>query len=116
MYPIKLYFRNKAILSLLGVSLLFLLLCLYWIFFRIGVSEGPLFLHYNVLFGVDLIGPWYQILYIPLTGCILVILNSFVGWMLFDKSHFPAILLSSFTAFFNVLLFIALLLLEFLNV
>lgn len=33
-------------------------------------------LHYNIYFGVDLLGEWYRLLYIPITGTAVLILNA----------------------------------------
>lgn len=116
MYPIKLYLKQKPVFILHGLALLFFLLSVFWVFFRIGTQDEVLFLHYNILFGVDLLGPWYQILNIPLTGLVIIFVNSLLGWILYDKGPFPAVLLAVFGLFFNVLLFVSILLLEFLNV
>lgn len=52
-----------------------------WIYIasNISPSEQPIPLHYNIYFGIDLIGVWYNMFIIPLSGLVIIILNS---WLL----------------------------------
>lgn len=38
-------------------------------------QEEPLFLHYNIYFGVDLIGEWYRIFYVPGAALLIILVN-----------------------------------------
>ena len=69
-YPIMLYLRNLPNLIMLSLSLFLNLATWTWLLWQISPTSGQIFLHYNILFGVDLVGPWWKILYLPITALI----------------------------------------------
>lgn len=115
-YPIKLYFRNPGVSVMLGISLALNLGSWVWLLWQIGPREELIFLHYNILFGVDLIGPWYQILYIPIFGLGILLVNALLGWILFNRDKFAAHLLLAGSVICQVFLLIGSAILVFLNV
>lgn len=36
-------------------------------------------LHYNIYFGIDLIGPWYQFFFVPAVGLAIIVVNFLFG-------------------------------------
>ena len=65
---------------------LFLNLALWaFLFWRIRPQEEPIYLHYNIYFGIDLIGPWYQIYLIPLSGLIFLLINLVISLIIYNK-------------------------------
>ena len=57
------------------------------------ISEfGQIPLHYNIYFGIDKIGPWYNVFALPLIGLIVIIFNNILGYTFYLKekliSHF----------------------------
>ncbi|MFA5106932.1 MAG: hypothetical protein WC497_01235 [Patescibacteria group bacterium] len=42
-------------------------------------------LHYNIYFGIDLYGPWYQILTLPATGLGLLFINFILSFILYKR-------------------------------
>lgn len=44
-------------------------------------------LHYNVYFGVDVIGDWWQVYLLPLIGLIILIANTILGYMFYQKKE-----------------------------
>lgn len=115
-YPIKLYIKNPGVAIMLGVSLALNIGSWVWLLWQIGPREELIFLHYNILFGVDLIGPWYRILFIPIFGFGIILANTLLGWVLFNKDKFAAQLLHVVSVFCQVLLLIGSAILVFLNV
>jgi len=102
-----LYIRIYLIL-LLGFNA-FIWLTAYYI--NINVSQDLVILHYNVSFGVDLIGNVSRIYIIPWLGLIIIILN-FILLFIFSKyKHFNFIahLLLMTCLISNLFLFLALL-------
>ncbi len=70
------FWRDKKILGLIGeAGVLNLLLWLYILFTFWGTIE-PIVLHYNILFGIDSVGPWRKLLVLPLLGSGILIVNS----------------------------------------
>jgi hypothetical protein len=55
-------------------------------------DSAQIALHYNIYFGIDSIGPWYQVLIIPILGLFIIIFNNILGYIFYlqDKliSHF----------------------------
>lgn len=116
LYPIKLYLQaipNKVSISLSFVANLGIW---FWLFWHIQPQESPVFLHYNILFGVDLIGEWWKIVYIPLTGLIILILNSVIGWLIYHKDKFIAYVLNTTTVICHIFLAVSAYLIVFLNI
>jgi len=69
------FFRNKIVLWLASGSLIINIT--EWIILKIFVRpvDFPIIMHYNVYFGVDLLGNWKQVFVLPLVGVILFIIN-----------------------------------------
>lgn len=115
-YPFKLYFKHLPnrimMLSGLGVNLLIWA----WLAWNIRPQEAAIFLHYNVLFGVDLIGPWHRIFLVPLAGLSILIVNALIGWFLFSKDKFVSHVLNGVALLSQIFLVIVAALLVFLNV
>ena len=56
-----------------------------FLFWRIRPQVEPIYLHYNIYFGIDLIGPWYKIYLIPLSGLIFLIINLIISLLIYKK-------------------------------
>jgi hypothetical protein len=69
-------------------SLILNLAAWVWLFFQIGPQEDQIFLHYNILFGVDLIGEWSRVFLVPLFGLFLILFNAAIGWIFFSNNKF----------------------------
>jgi hypothetical protein len=69
------FFRNKIVAWLAIGS--FVANLAQWISLWIYVQpvDFPIIMHYNVYFGVDLLGNWKQVFILPLVGIILSIIN-----------------------------------------
>jgi len=115
-YPLKLYLRHKTIIILLGFSLALNVFSWLWLLIQIRPQKELIFLHYNILFGVDLIGQWWKVFYIPLVGLIIILANALLGWLFFNKDKFIAKFLNFVSLFCQIFLFIVSALLVFLNV
>lgn len=70
-----------------------------------------LILHYNIDFGIDLVGDSYKIFYIPLAGFLVLLLNLIVSTIFVRKEAYKILLHLLFTAslifnsFINIALF-----------
>jgi hypothetical protein len=115
-YPLKLYLKKKQNFILLGVGLAFNVASWVWLLINIHPNLGQVFLHYNILFGVDLVGEWYSVFALPLAGLLIWFLNAALGWVLYKQDPFAAYILNAISIFINVLLLISAALLVFLNV
>ena len=109
-YSPKLFFRDPWILWPIIGSILSQLLIWWYILANIRPTTEQLFLHYNVVFGVDLIGEWWKIYYLPLAGFLVILVNYLLGLHFYRHDKLLSRLLSFFTVFFHVFLLIAIVL------
>ena len=114
-YSPKLYFRDLWVsVPLLGAILVQIFLWVYLIF-NIHSEAGRIFLHYNIIFGVDLVGDWWRIYLLPLAGVSVILLNYFFSLILYSVDKFLARLMSGWVLFFHLFLMIGIILLVRLN-
>lgn len=93
---ILLIFPTVALLGALGI-----------LGYYIRPSETPIVLHYNVYFGVDLLGIWWQAYMLPLLGGLLVLGHLYLAYRFYRQSERIAsylMLLSSNMIVFGILL------------
>ncbi len=114
-YPLRLYFFNKTTLILFSLSLFINFLIWFWLFWQWPITTENIYLHYNVLFGVDKIGPSWHIFYLPVSGLVILVVNFLLGWLLFVKEMFVAQLLNFTAVFSQILLVIIVYFLSLLN-
>ena len=79
-------------------------------------GQEDVYLHYNVLFGVDKIGQSWQIFYLPTVGLAILTFNLFLGWLLYKHEKFLAQMLNFFSLVCQIFLVIGAALLIFLNI
>ena len=115
-YSPKLYFRDPWIsMPLVGVILIQIFLWWYLIS-NIHSDAGQIFLHYNIIFGVDLVGDWWKIYLLPLAGVVVILFNYFFSLMFYSVDKFLARFLSAWVLFFHLFLMIGITLLVRLNI
>ena len=115
-YPIKLYFKYRFNLVMFILALSLNIANWIWIVLRIRPQEDLIFLHYNILFGVDYIGEWWRVYFVATTGLIILIINFLLGWLLFNKDKFVSIIMNIVSVVSQIFLLIATAILVFLNV
>lgn len=116
LYPIKLYLKYRPNIVMLPISLALNVASWFWLLVNIPPQEDQLFLHYTILFGVDLIGTWGKIFYLPLTGLLILLVNAAIGWLLFKSSKFFAQILNTVGLVCQLFILVATWLIVFLNV
>lgn len=57
------------------------------IVFFLRPVDFPVILHYNVYFGVDVIGPWWQIYFLPIIGLLVLLVNSALGFLFYEQKE-----------------------------
>ncbi len=55
--------------------------------FFIRPVDFPIILHYNVYFGVDVIGAWWQIYFLPLIGLVILSVNTVLGYLFYQQKE-----------------------------
>ena len=105
-WGIKLYLRDPWIAAAGGAAALFFLGGIIYGLLNFNPGGEPVFLHYNSIFGVDLVGQWWRILYLPALAFGIGIINGFISLNLFPRERLAA----RFVAVFTVLIELAFLL------
>ncbi|MDD5039803.1 MAG: hypothetical protein PHY34_01505 [Patescibacteria group bacterium] len=93
----------------LPVIISILLNCSIWayIFFSLGSHSDILYLHYNIYYGVDLIGPWARIYILPAAGLSLVIINFLLALFTHKRSANLAMMIGYCTILQQIILLVA---------
>lgn len=55
--------------------------------FFIRPVDFLIILHYNVYFGVDVIGEWWQVYFLPLIGLLIIAVNTILGDLFYQKKE-----------------------------
>jgi len=76
-------------------------------FLYVRPTDDLVFLHYNVVFGVDLIGSWWKMLFDPFVGFCLFFFNFLLSWYVYGEDKVLARMLTVLAALFNLFLFVA---------
>lgn len=81
------YFHSSLVQWVIIGALLLNVLNWSMIAFFIRPVDFPIILHYNVYFGVDVIGAWWQLYFLPLVGLIILLVNSTLGYSFYDQKE-----------------------------
>ena len=114
-YPIKLYLKHRPTLVLLVLSGALNLATWLALVLQLQPQDDPIFLHYTILFGVDFLGPWSHAFVVPAFGLAILTVNGLLGWLIFHKEKFGALLLNSVSMLCQIFLLVGAQLLVFLN-
>lgn len=81
------YFRSSLVQWVI-IGALFLNIANWLaIAFFIRPVDFPIVLHYNVYFGVDVIGAWWQVYSLPAIGLIILLVNSSLGYLFYKQKE-----------------------------
>lgn len=104
---LKEFLRDKNIVLILLFGLIINLANLIYIISKIKPTPEPIPLHYNIYFGIDLIGKWYLIFLNPLLGFFIYFLNIVISYIIYKRERIIAYLLTSLNIFIALILFFA---------
>lgn len=101
------FFRDKTVLLLFIAS--FLINSATWIYLLLSVKPqaNPIFLHYTIYFGVDLIGPWYRLLLMPAAGLVALCLNLALAHTIYSKTKIVSYSIIGSTLLVGLIIFLA---------
>ena len=74
-YNPKLYLRDYWVGPVFLGSVLAQIVMWWYLLVNIHPTVEQIFLHYNSVFGIDLIGNWWQIFYLPAGGLLILVIN-----------------------------------------
>ncbi|MFB6226419.1 MAG: hypothetical protein ABEJ02_03630 [Candidatus Paceibacteria bacterium] len=116
LYPLKLYLKDLPNKVMFSLGLVINILIWVWLAWHITPQEEPIFLHYNILFGVDLVGQWWKVYVLPFVGLLIFLVNGFIGWLSFHKDRYIAYFLNATAIICQIFIFVSAYLLVFLNI
>jgi len=93
----KSYWKNKIIMSIFSLSCFANISLWVFLFKNQKNSDLPIILHYNLFFGVDYLGRYNEIYLIPTVGAIIIIINTVLGYLLYERER-----LASYFLAFNI--------------
>lgn len=80
-----LFIRRPLLFPNVG-SILLIMASFAAILLTIPVTDEPVFLHYTIYFGIDLIGPWIHLFLMPASGLLIFFINLLLSTILY-KEH-----------------------------
>lgn len=89
---------------------------LWWRIVPLSVENPFLPLHYNVYFGVDRFGPWYQVFSLPALGLLFLVVNVVMQTHFFRREKMLARFFAISSVFLEVVLLVATSLIVLLNI
>ncbi len=99
--------RDKVILINALLALVFnVALWVLFLYYFHSASEY-IVLKYNIYFGISDLGLWYYVLFLPLIGLLVLLINYFVALLIFLRNTYLSYLLSFSSSIVNLLLLIA---------
>lgn len=101
---------DKTTLPLFVSSIIVFLAHLAILVIRVKPTQLPVPLHYNIYFGIDLVGEWWFLYMLPAIGVILLLLNALIA-SLIKEAHLLRIILYSCVVISQIILLISLILL-----
>lgn len=81
------FFRNVIVQVLLGLSGLFNVVVWLVLILAVSSEREVIILHYNVYLGVDMIGTYWQIFFVPSIGILFLAVNTALGRFLYASQE-----------------------------
>lgn len=114
-YNAKLYLRDYWIGVIFLICVVCQIITWWYILVNIHPTTDQLFLHYSTVFGIDLIGDWWKIFYLPGGGLFIFLLNYLLSWYFYSSDKFLARVISFWTGMISIFLALAIYLIVGLN-
>ncbi|MFZ2187516.1 MAG: hypothetical protein WAV46_02705 [Candidatus Moraniibacteriota bacterium] len=92
------FFDNLIVRALLGVNIFCCCVSFGLLWYFIRPTENILILHYNVYFGVDIQGIWWQVFMLPIAGLFFFGSHLFFAYRFYREAERVAAYLMLFSA------------------
>ncbi|MFA7653828.1 MAG: hypothetical protein WCX97_02185 [Candidatus Magasanikbacteria bacterium] len=116
LYSPKLFVRDWWINVPLAITVFSLVFIGWFVVSHINFGGDPIFLHCNVIFGVDLVGSGWKVLYLPGSGILIFLVNYFLALFFYRTDKFLSRLFTLITAILEIFLVVATVLIVGLNI
>lgn len=114
-FPLKLFFKKKPIAISFVAGILANAVGWIWTFLGVTKRSEQAVLHYTTLFQVDQLGTFSDLYLVPTTGLIILLLNFFLAWFLYNYDVFISELVLFVGAWLQLGILAAVRILVFLN-
>ncbi len=94
------FFRGRKRQSVFVATGLLWALSFAVIWYGIGQRETAIVLHYNVYFGIDALGSWWQAFFIPLSGLLIWLVHILLAWRFFQTGEYALSRIALLSLFF----------------
>lgn len=102
------YLRDRLILVSSGVGLLLNILLWVVVISKFGYTQEKLPLHFNIVYGIDLVGAGRNLYQIPGAGLIIFVIDAWLGKAVYRRNPLFSYFLTFAVGFVQVVLLIAL--------
>ena len=99
-YSLRLFVRDPWIGFSLLVALIIQIGVWWYVISHLSGISDQATLHYNVVFGVDLVGSKWRLIRLPAGGLLILLVNALISWLSYRGDRFW----SRFAIFFGALL------------
>ncbi|MEA3272911.1 MAG: hypothetical protein U9P90_04585 [Patescibacteria group bacterium] len=87
-----------------------------WVALPFVGKEDFMALHKTIYFGIDWVGPWYDMFFLPLLGLIFIIVNFFISQYIWKNEEKLSHLVSWSTVFLQVFVVVTVVIIARLNI
>ncbi|OGY47425.1 MAG: hypothetical protein A3J65_04735 [Candidatus Buchananbacteria bacterium RIFCSPHIGHO2_02_FULL_45_11b] len=77
------------------------------LFWRLKGFSESVPLHYNIYFGIDRLGPYYQLFFLPFLGLLFILINFSLGAAFFSKEKLLSQILAGVGSFSQLIFILA---------
>ena len=109
-------FKDRIFSIFFFVSIFLNILLWIFILWQIKPGADPVYLHYNIYFGIDLIGSYFRLYFMPLSGLIIFLLNAVISAIIYKQEKIISYFLIIISACTQVFLWVATVLIVLINI
>jgi hypothetical protein len=91
---LKPYWHNKEVARVIALSVIINLVMWAYLFAHRIKSDYPIILHYNLFFGVDVLGDYEKVFLLPFLGLVILLLNSILGQFFYKTEKLASYILT----------------------
>lgn len=103
----SLFLKNRVIFWFFLANFLTVFFNFFYIYLSLQTKEGLIPLHYNIYFGVDLLGSKDQIFKLPFVALFVLIINYFLAKTIYEQEKYLSYILVNVSLLVAVILFSA---------
>jgi len=104
---LKNFFVDRVNIFFLLTGIVLNIILWLYLSWKIKPTNELISLHYNIYFGIDLIGEWYRIYILSLSGLIIYFINLVLSFILYKRGRIISYVILTMTLFLQIILLIA---------